>query len=184
MLWVYERRRNARELPSRNMIKKKRAFFPPKHWGLLPLLIQIYCHGVKWCTIFRTHWVFTNWLSAECILPTLPLLYWSALRPGPNCISEEWKRAGNSITLRVMWWHCNSHWGDTDSVPTGFVPKSRPVRLRREQCLWAALQRAAMLGCTSLNVWIQCIQAGDFTTNSERQQSTEGVQAWSWEVAW
>lgn len=58
------------------------------------------------------------------------------------------------------------------------------LRLRREQCLWAALQRDAMHGCTSLNVRIQCIQAGDFTTNSERQQSTEGVQAWSWAVAW
>lgn len=65
-----------------------------------------------------------------------------------------------------------------------FIPKSPPVGLRRGQHLWAALQRAAMLGCTSLNVWIQLIQAGDFTTNSERQQSTEGAQAWSWAVDW
>lgn len=40
-----------------------------------------------------------------------------------------------------------------------------------------------MLDCTSLNVWIQCIESGDFATNSERQQSTEGVQAWRWAVA-
>lgn len=33
------------------------------------------------------------------------------------------------------------------------------------------------------NVWIQCIQAEDFTANPEKQQK-EGVQAWSWAVAW
>lgn len=37
-----------------------------------------------------------------------------------------------------------------------------------------------MLDYTSLNVWIQCIESGDFTANSEWQQSTEGVQAWRW----
>lgn len=78
-----------------------------------------------------------------------------------------------------MWWHCNNHWGD---IGSGLMPESPPVGLRRGQHFWAALQRAAMLGCPSLNVWIQCTQAGDFTTNSERQQSTEG--AWSWAVAW
>lgn len=65
-----------------------------------------------------------------------------------------------------------------------FGSKSLPVWLIREQYLWALLQRNGMLDCTSLNVWIQYIESGDFTTNSERQQSTEGAQASRPAVAW
>lgn len=65
-----------------------------------------------------------------------------------------------------------------------FGSKSLPVWLIREQYLWAVLQRNGMLDCTSLNIWIQYMESGDFTTNSERRQSTEGAQASRPAVAW
>lgn len=167
MLWVYERRRNAREFPSRNVGGKKSVcFFFPKTLRLLPVLIQIYCCGVKQRTMFRTHWVFTDWLSAWYIIQHLPS-FTAAFWGQDTTLFQRRKKglkfhhsAGNVGGLGGCWF--SVHPSITTCVPEkGTIPVG---------C-------SAMPGCTSLNVWIQCIQAGDFTTNSERQQTTEGVQA-------
>lgn len=151
---MYERRRNAREFPSRNVKKIVGCFF--LFYFFFPQNMEGFC-------LYWSRFTAMVWSSGQCLEHT-------------ECSQIGWVHGTPCQHLHSF---TAAFWGQDPPVFQGSKKRLGIPSLPR----WCGLQRAVTLGCTSINVRIQCIQAGDFTTNSERRQSTKGVQAWSWAVA-